>query len=103
MSAKDRNIKVKQIAKKLEDKALRKEHKLKVKRPPKPNSAARKRTLSVGGGDSQHPMGKLNVSSVRAPSEMNSLMASPEQNDTKKVLDTHVFGGYSGSRIQSNV
>ena len=42
-------------------------------------------------------MGKLNVSSVMmAPSEMQSLMASPE--NEKKDLDNRVFGG---SKVRS--
>ena len=36
-------------------------------------------------------MGRLNVSSVHAPSDMQSLMASPEQTQ-KKELDSRVFG-----------
>ena len=81
MSAKDRNMKVKQFAKRMEDKALRQEYDLKAKRFPASVShrMGRHRSLSIDNrrNESYHPMGKLNVSSVRAPSDMASLMASP--------------------------
>ena len=43
-------------------------------------------------GAENHPMGKLNVSSVRAISDAQSVVASPEQ-QKRKELDGHVFGG----------
>ena len=88
MSAHDRQSKVKQFAKNIEDRALRKEHILKqkkmIKKPPMSasdnrNANARPRgALSSQRNVENHPMGRLNVSSVHAPSDMQSLMASPE-------------------------
>ena len=41
-------------------------------------------------------MSQLNVSSVKAPSEIHSMVASPEMTH-QKVLESRVFG-YSGQR-----
>ena len=88
ISAHDRQSKVKQFAKHIEDRALRKEHILKqkknTKKPPMSasqnrNQDAKPRALSSQRNEYNHPMGKLNVSSVHAPSDIQSMMASPEQ------------------------
>ena len=97
MSAKDRKIKVQQYAKKMEDKALRKEHRLRdnSKLPKIPSSQRhlhRRSVTSERENYSSHPMGKLNVSSVKAPSDLQSLTASPPMNE-RKELDSRVFGG----------
>lgn len=67
-------------------------------------SAKRQRTaLSSQRNEYNHPMGKLNVSSVHAPSDMQSLIASPEQSK-KKILDERVFGSAGGmNKVRSQV
>lgn len=108
LSSKDRQLKVKQFAKQIEDKAMRQEHSLRLKGL-KPAASQRtighqhKRTMSAGGfihDHTNHPMGKLNVSSVMAPSEAPSMLmaSSPEQND-RKELDGRAFGT-SGKKVK---
>ena len=64
------------------------------------------RSMRSDRGGEHHPMGKLNVSSVRAMSDAHSVVASPEQNK-RKELESHVFGSRNkagvggGSRISS--
>ena len=48
-------------------------------------------------------MGKLNVSSVRAPSDYGSVVASPPQlMNEKQTLDSHVFGTGKKRNLHAN-
>ena len=68
------------IAKKIEKTALRKEQRLL-------RSASQRQFVASVASNFEHPMGKLNVSSVLAPSDV----ASPRMSE-RKILDSRVFG-----------
>ena len=80
---------------------MRQEHIMKQKKMRTVKMSARRNKSSRALSSERHehhPMGKLNVSSVKAPSDIQSLMASPPMND-RKILDSRVFGSGKGSKI----